>query len=78
MTSQEKQLFTLMQKQLEFQGGWIQEQKRLSNMSCPAWAKEALDYYRPYIQDDTGSYDFWRILVIMYRKETGTLVPKED
>ncbi|MDP9698856.1 hypothetical protein J2T16_001753 [Paenibacillus intestini] len=78
MTSQEKQLFTLMQKQLELQGGWIQEQKRLSNMSCPAWAKEALDYYRPYIQDDTGSYDFWRILVIMYRKETGTLVPKED
>jgi hypothetical protein len=67
-----------MQKQLELQGGWIQEQKRLSNMSCPDWAQEALAYYHPYIQDDTGSYDFWRILVIMYRKEMGIQVPKKD
>ncbi|QKS59275.1 M23 family metallopeptidase [Paenibacillus barcinonensis] len=78
MTSEEKRMFTLMQKQLELQGSWIQEQKRLSNMSCPEWAQEALTYYRPYIQNNTGSYDFWRMLVIMHRKETGRLVQESD
>ena len=78
MTSEEKQRLTLMQKQLELQESWIQEQRRLSHMSCPVWAQEALKYYRPFIQEDTGSYDFWRILVIMYRKEKGIQVQEKS
>lgn len=74
MTSEEKKAFEAMEKTLEAQASWIAQQKNLSNMPCPPWAAEAYHYYRPYIQTDTGSYDFWRMLVIMYRKEKGIQV----
>lgn len=47
-------------------------------MDCPAWAKQAFDYYRPFIMNDKGSYEFWRLLVIMYRKEKGIQVHSES
>lgn len=74
MTTEQKKMFEAMQKTLEIQGGWIQQQEQLSNMDCPAWAKQAFDYYRPFIMNDKGSYEFWRLLVIMYRKEKGIQV----
>lgn len=69
MTSEEKQRFDTMQKTLEAQASWIKQQQNRANMSCPPWAVDAYNYYRSFIMTDTGSYDFWRMLVIMYRKE---------
>ncbi|CAM4463772.1 hypothetical protein PAXY110619_17615 [Paenibacillus xylanexedens] len=34
-------------------------------------------HYKDYIADETVSYDFWRKLVIDYRKEKGIKVTKE-
>ncbi|UPK45809.1 M23 family metallopeptidase [Paenibacillus pabuli] len=74
MTIEEKERLTTMEKMLESQSAWIQQQKNISSMACPSWAKEAYHYYQPFIMNDTGSYDFWRLLVIMYRKEKGIRV----
>ncbi|MFK0520802.1 M23 family metallopeptidase [Paenibacillus illinoisensis] len=78
MTSEEKKAFEAMEKTLEAQASWIAQQKNLSNMPCPPWAVEAYHYYRSYIMTDTGSYDFWRLLVIMYRKEKGIQVSSDS
>jgi hypothetical protein len=56
------------------QAEWIKKQKELSEMPCPDWAKPAYEYYKLFITDDKGSYDFWRQLVINYRKEKGITV----
>lgn len=69
MTSEEKQRFDTMQRTLEAQASWIKQQQNRANMPCPPWAVDAYNYYRSFIMTDTGSYDFWRMLVIMYRKE---------
>ncbi|WP_440118252.1 M23 family metallopeptidase [Paenibacillus sp. QZ-Y1] len=74
LTTAEKKTFEAMQKTLETQAAWIQQQKKLTQMDCPAWAREAYTYYQPFIMNDTGSYDYWRLLVIMYRKEKGIRV----
>ncbi|MCG7384874.1 M23 family metallopeptidase [Paenibacillus sp. ACRRY] len=78
MTSEEKKAFEAMEKTLEAQASWIAQQKNLSNMPCPPWAVEAYNYYRSFIMTDTGSYDFWRLLVIMYRKEKGIQVSSDS
>ncbi|MEK4434916.1 MULTISPECIES: M23 family metallopeptidase [Paenibacillus] len=78
MTSEEKKAFEAMEKTLEAQASWIAQQKNLSNMPCPSWAADAYHYYRSYILTDTGSYDFWRLLVIMYRKEKGIQVSSDS
>ncbi|PQP82437.1 hypothetical protein C0Q44_13420 [Paenibacillus sp. PCH8] len=78
MTHAEKEIFNAMQKTLKIQGEWIQQQKQTSNMDCPSWAEQAFDHYRPFIMNDTGSYDFWRMLVIMYRKENGMQVHSDS
>ncbi|NUU80086.1 M23 family metallopeptidase [Paenibacillus xylanilyticus] len=78
MTSEEKKAFEAMEKALQAQASWIAQQKQLSNMPCPPWAVEAYNYYRSFITTDTGSYDFWRLLVIMYRKEKGIKVPSDS
>ncbi|MGG4127572.1 M23 family metallopeptidase [Paenibacillus illinoisensis] len=78
MTSEEKKAFEAMEKTLEAQASWIAQQKNLSSMPCPPWAAEAYHYYRSYIMTDTGSYDFWRLLVIMYRKEKGIQVSSDS
>ncbi|MFC9707595.1 M23 family metallopeptidase [Paenibacillus sp. NPDC056933] len=78
MTADEKKRFTAMEKTLEVQSAWIQQQKKTSNMACPPWAEEAYHYYQTFMMNDTGSYDFWRILVIMYRKEKGIEVSPQS
>ncbi|MET3828658.1 GH24 family phage-related lysozyme (muramidase) [Paenibacillus sp. DS2363] len=54
---------------VESQAKWIAAQKAKENMECPKWAEEAFKYYMNYITDKTGSYDFWRLLVVNFRKE---------
>lgn len=74
MTPEEKAAFSELQNTVAKQAEWIKQQQALLSMPCPDWAKEAYRYYKPYIADETGSYDFWRQLVIQYRKEKGIKV----
>ncbi|GGG09723.1 glycoside hydrolase family 73 protein [Paenibacillus abyssi] len=49
----------------------IDQIKAGRNIEAPAWAEEAAAYFAPYFDTGTGSYDFWRMLTIMYRYEMG-------
>lgn len=71
MTAAEKEKMDELQATVVAQSKWIAAQKAKDNMTCPSWAKVAYEFYKPYIADDTGSYDFWRLLVIEFRKEKG-------
>lgn len=71
MTAEEKKQMDELKATVESQAKWIADQKAKENMECPKWAEEAYKYYKPYIADKIGSYDFWRQLVINYRKENG-------
>ncbi|MEK3776608.1 peptidoglycan recognition family protein [Paenibacillus sp. FSL K6-4396] len=74
MTSEEKIQMEELKTTVESQAKWITAQKAKENMECPKWAEEAYEYYKAFISDKTGSYDFWRQLVINYRKENGIKV----
>ncbi|WP_342570335.1 peptidoglycan recognition family protein [Paenibacillus sp. FSL R5-0749] len=71
MTSEEKKQMEELKATVESQAKWIAVQKAKENMECPKWAESAYEFYKPYIADSKGSYDFWRQLVINYRKEVG-------
>ncbi|PIH58295.1 peptidoglycan recognition family protein [Paenibacillus sp. LK1] len=74
MTATEKKQMDDLKATVDAQTKWIEGEKAKANMSCPSWAKSAYEFYKPYISDSTGSYDFWRKLVIDYRKENGIKV----
>ncbi|MCG7385121.1 peptidoglycan recognition family protein [Paenibacillus sp. ACRRY] len=74
MTESEKKRVDDLQATVDAQAKWIEAEKAKANMECPSWAKTAYEYYKPYIADSKGSYDFWRQLVINYRKEAGIKV----
>ncbi|WP_339194540.1 peptidoglycan recognition family protein [Paenibacillus sp. FSL P4-0176] len=74
MTTAEKKKMDDLQATVDAQAKWIESEKAKSNMECPSWAKTAYEYYKPFIADSKGSYDFWRQLVINYRKENGIKV----
>ncbi|WP_145322994.1 peptidoglycan recognition protein family protein [Paenibacillus xylanexedens] len=74
MTSEEKKQMEELKATVESQAKWIAAQKAKENMKCPKWAVPAYEFYNPYIADNKGSYDFWRQLVINYRKEVGIKV----
>ncbi|MDR9852415.1 glycoside hydrolase family 73 protein [Paenibacillus sp. VCA1] len=80
MTNEEKAAFEALQATVAQQAAWIKRQESLLSMPCPVWAQEAYDFYKPYISDEKGSYDFWRQLVIQYRHEKGIQVngPKDS
>nr|WP_236419634.1 M23 family metallopeptidase [Paenibacillus sp. JJ-223] len=69
MTADEKKQMDELKATVAAQSKWIQAEKAKANMECPEWAKTAYEYYKEYISDTTGSYDFWRLLVVSYRKE---------
>lgn len=69
MTLEEKKEMEKLKATVESQAKWIAAQKAKDNMPCPNWAKSAYELYRPYIADETGSYDFWRLIMISYRKD---------
>ncbi|WP_315370858.1 peptidoglycan recognition family protein [Paenibacillus xylanexedens] len=71
MTSEEKKQMEELKATVESQAKWIAAQKAKENMECPKWAESAYEFYKPYIANKAGSYDFWRQLVINYRKEAG-------
>ncbi|WP_269055251.1 glycoside hydrolase family 25 protein [Paenibacillus tundrae] len=80
-TKEDKPLTLEVMKQMEklkatveSQAKWIAAQKAKENMECPKWAEEAYEYYQAFISDKTGSYDFWRQLVLSYRKDKGIRV----
>jgi len=74
MTATEKKQMEELQASVNALTKQVEANKALSNMDCPSWAKVAYEYYKPYIADSKGSYDFWRQLVINYRKENGIKV----
>ncbi|GIP28223.1 hypothetical protein J23TS9_33530 [Paenibacillus sp. J23TS9] len=74
MTKEEKAAFDALQATVTKQAEWMKQQDALLNMPCPAWAKDAYEFYKPFISDDKGSYDYWRQLVIQYRHENGIRV----
>ncbi|WP_458123341.1 N-acetylmuramoyl-L-alanine amidase [Paenibacillus sp. Z3-2] len=69
VTAEEKKQMDELKVTVESQAKWIAAQKAKENMECPKWAEEAFEYYKNYISDKTGSYDFWRLLVVNFRKE---------
>ncbi|RPK28774.1 peptidoglycan recognition protein family protein [Paenibacillus xylanexedens] len=76
MTEAEKLQIVTLEKTVKQQSEWIQAEKLKANMECPTWAQEAYKYYKDYISDNKGSYDFWRILVTQYRKDNNIKVSK--
>ncbi|UPK45781.1 GH25 family lysozyme [Paenibacillus pabuli] len=74
MTTTEQKAFDSLKTTVEAQAAYIAAQKAKDNMPCPSWAKSAYDFYKPFIADETGSYDFWRMLVIKYRQDNGIKV----
>ncbi|WP_136604681.1 glycoside hydrolase family 73 protein [Paenibacillus dokdonensis] len=76
MTATEQKEFQELKSTIKQQAEWIKSQKELTEMPCPSWAKDAYAFYKPYIADEKGSYDFWRQLVINYRKENNIIVNK--
>lgn len=76
MTEVEKQQVANLEKTVKQQADWIKVEKEKANMECPTWATEAYAYYKDYISDTKGSYDFWRQLVIAYRKDNNIKVNK--
>ncbi|OPG98412.1 hypothetical protein B2I21_08665 [Chryseobacterium mucoviscidosis] len=77
MTAEEKKRVEELEATSKAQAEWIKAEKAKANMPCPDWAKTAYEHYKDYIADETGSYEFWRLLVIEYRKEKGIKVTKE-
>jgi hypothetical protein len=76
MTEAEKLQMDTLEKTVKQQADWIKAEKTKAIMECPSWAKTAYEYYKDYISDTTGSYDFWRLLVIEYRKANDIKVTK--
>lgn len=76
MTEVEKLQMATLEKTVQQQSEWIKAEKLKANMECPAWAQEAYKYYKDFMSDSTGSYDFWRQLVINYRKDNNIKVSK--
>ncbi|MGE6576251.1 peptidoglycan recognition protein family protein [Paenibacillus xylanexedens] len=74
MTAEEKKQIEELKATVESQAKWIAAQKAKENIECPKWAASAYEYYKDYLADKTGSYDFWRQLVINYRKENNIKV----
>lgn len=52
----------------------INDLEAVRDIPAPTWAKEAACYYGPYMETKTGSVDFWRAIVIQYRKDKGVTV----
>ncbi|BFH17933.1 hypothetical protein PMJ10TS2_75610 [Paenibacillus melissococcoides] len=72
MNKEEKEAFDKLLKTVEKQNKRLKELEEKRNIEPPSWAKEAAAYYANELKTKTGSYDFWRMLTIQYRKEAAT------
>lgn len=69
---EEEQMLEQLSSQLE---GLQEQVRRLSEpIPPPAWAQEAYLYYQNHIDTPVGTIDFWRMLTVQWRKETGVRV----
>ncbi|MGG4553752.1 glycoside hydrolase family 73 protein [Paenibacillus humicus] len=75
MTAEEKKQFEALQQTVQQQAIRIAELEKRANLKTPDWAKEAVkaavnyDKKHPLIQSpEQGSYDFYRLITIMYRR----------
>lgn len=68
MTAAEQQAFAALEATVKAQAeriaALVEQQK---DIPAPDWAQKAAAYYKPYMDTTTGSYDFWRNLVIQHR-----------
>ncbi|MFW5435226.1 N-acetylmuramoyl-L-alanine amidase family protein [Paenibacillus apiarius] len=71
MTKEEKAEFDKLKKTVEEQSKLLKELQEHQEIEAPVWAKEAAAYYEKEMSSKKGSYDFWRLLTIQYRKEKG-------
>lgn len=74
MTAEEKKAFNALQETVKKQAERIRALEDLRDIPAPDWAQKAAEYYGEHMSTKTGSYDFWRALVIQYRKEQGITV----
>lgn len=74
MTAAEKKAFEELQDTVQKQAERIRILESQRDIEPPEWAQEAATYYANQMDTKTGSYDFWRALVIQYRKEHGITV----
>ncbi|GAC41279.1 peptidoglycan recognition protein family protein [Paenibacillus popilliae] len=58
-----------LKKTVEEQNKRLKELEGQQEIDPPTWAKEAADYYEKEMSNKKGSYDFWRLLTIQYRKK---------
>ncbi|GAA0134097.1 hypothetical protein YSY43_09370 [Paenibacillus sp. YSY-4.3] len=75
MTAEEKKEFDALKETVQKQANRIAELEKRADLKMPDWAKEAVkaavnyDRKHPLIQSpEQGSYDFYRIITIMYRR----------
>ncbi|BFH11106.1 hypothetical protein J6TS7_21700 [Paenibacillus dendritiformis] len=71
MNKEEKEAFDKLLKTVEKQENRLKELEGKRDIEPPTWAQEAAAYYADELKTKTGSYDFWRMLTIQYRKEKG-------
>ncbi|MBD2846247.1 glucosaminidase domain-containing protein [Paenibacillus sp. IB182496] len=70
---------TRMEQQLDAVGRQLEELKRsleqldrrTRQIEAPAWAAAAAAHFDAYIDTPKGSYDFWRLLTVLYRQQAG-------
>lgn len=74
MTAEEKQAFEELREKVKEQAERIQALENQRDMPAPEWAKEVEAIYAPHMDPKTASWDFWRLLTIQRRKETGKTV----
>jgi lysozyme len=76
MNAAEKQAFDQLEQTVKDQATVIETLKKATeNIAPPDWAKEAADFYAPHMtKPQVGSYDFWRISVVQFRKATGVII----
>lgn len=59
MIVEEKKKMEELKVIVEFQVKWIVVQKVKENMGCFKWVELVYEYYKGFIYDKRGSYDFW-------------------
>ncbi|MNW34012.1 Exo-glucosaminidase LytG precursor [compost metagenome] len=74
MTAAEKKAFEELKEIVNKQAEAIKKLEKKQNIPAPEWAKDAEKYYANHMDTQTGSMDFWRMLVIQYRKDKGIIV----
>jgi peptidoglycan L-alanyl-D-glutamate endopeptidase CwlK len=73
MTAEEKAAFDALSAKVAESAKLLSDLvKNTNNVAPPDWADDSAAYYEPHMaKPQVGTYDFWRISEIQYRKEKG-------